>query len=49
MKAELQENMTRPLKDVESTKRMLRQLDRDRDGQLTLEEFKDAIFKKIGV
>ena len=28
---------------------MLRQLDSDRDGQLTLEEFKDAIFKKIGV
>lgn len=41
--------MTRPLKDVENTKGILRQLDRDRDGRLSVSEFKDALFKEMGV
>jgi Ca2+-binding EF-hand superfamily protein len=49
VKAELQENMTRPLKDVENTKGILRQLDRDRDGRLSVSEFKDALFKEMAV
>jgi len=49
VKAEMLGNMTQPLKDVENTKRILRQLDKDKDGQLTLDEFREAIFKSLAV
>ena len=48
VKAEIQENLTKNLSDIENYKKIFRLEDKDKDGELTNAEFSQTILTKIG-
>ena len=47
VKAEIQENLTKPPTDIENYKKIFRLQDKDKDGKLTHAEFKNTIMTKL--